>query len=168
MSEFDIPGTTPALHAWRAQHSETWLYYDAFERTIAGLLLTGRLPPGEWEQGHSVFYTPTAKTDFTVQWYARGLTLQEFSARVKSVTNSLGIEPTSVTATHWISSPDQVPDLIAEWSLDVGARKLAIVVKGFAPKGCKIDPRYQPNEPVTTIYAKLHPECIAVLEELKG
>ncbi len=96
--------------------------------------------------------------------------LEEFSARVRRMTEVLGRPPDSCAATGsgWGQWADgQAPDLVARWSIEESIEhwdRVVIQVRVMTPRGCKVDPR---TAFVEAQNQELHPECKAVLSDLE-
>lgn len=86
--------------------------------------------------------------------------LPRFREMVSAVTAAIGGPPDKVGAESFISSGENVPDLVARWT--IGGTPLTVRV--LMPKGCKVDPR-APG--ITGKNAELHPECVAALDEIR-
>ena len=96
-----------------------------------------------------------------LSWSAWGITLHEFSRRVKIVAAKFGV-PDEVEGKHHseASSDTETPPLTATWNRD----GYDVVVTTYAPQGCKLDSRAQYHAAVNPV---IHPECAAVLKELE-
>lgn len=106
--------------------------------------------------------------------------LQDFAAAVRALSNALG-DPESVSVDKTSYDNRGVPALRAEWCLaDIGDGQLcaglpavsgrALILTNYSPTGCKVDPRseFRAGSYSPTQVPDLHPECMAVMEELRG
>lgn len=99
-----------------------------------------------------------------LDWCVWNESLEDFSARVKTVAARLGAAD-KVGAQHWLGAHDgNAPDLVAEWTTKDKAGDVRVTVRAMSPVGCKVDPRTEFVEAKSTA---LHPECVAVLKELE-
>lgn len=99
----------------------------------------------------------------TLDWCEIGGTLQDFARMVQQTAAALG-PAAKIEAEGSEYAPDRAPDLRAEWTIQREDLRVRVMVRVLTPVGCKLDPRVTPT-PATV--APLHPECRAVLEELK-
>lgn len=94
-------------------------------------------------------------------------TLEWFSRTVRTVSEHLGTPRSVGPDAISYGAVDRAPDLRAEWTIRHKGwphGELLVAVSCSYPRGCKVDPRIQTVEPK---FAKLHPECAAVLRELE-
>lgn len=106
--------------------------------------------------------------DWILNWRVDGLTIQEFAAHVKMMSERLGPpdtlqgdiphgETARLTARWRRPLPVKIGYANRNWYF--------VQVMDYGAKGCKLDPRFKPHDYEQD--PRLHPECEGVLKEIK-
>lgn len=144
-----------AVAKWRIGHEHEFKICEQLQRIAEGMSI------GDYVEVRRGWYPPTL--DDT----EHGDSLEQFSARVRRMSEALGRPPDDCSGDGSQWREGQAPDLVAVWKMgdDVGLpSRFVIQVRVMTPADCKVDPRDSFIEKQTQ---GLHPECKAVLAELE-